>query len=229
MVFDPPVNFRQLYDHFNAPVTSLDCGEKCAPHNPHGIPFCCDICKAVPAVYIQEWNYLGSITDLWHSWRGNECLDGPVDPQDLREQTPETMVLLACNGPHLCQREFRAISCRQFPFFPYITFRDRFIGMAYDLEFEATCWVISHLEEVTHSFRSEFISTYDEIFRRSEEEFDAYAFLSEKIRELAKKKKHRISILHRNGNNYLLSPKSEKLEKINLKKMKKFGPYKSII
>ena len=46
------------------------------------------------------------------------------------------MLLLACQGPAHCQRPFRALSCRQFPFFPYITADDRFIGLAYEWEFE---------------------------------------------------------------------------------------------
>ncbi len=71
----------------------------CAPHNPHGIPFCCDICYAVPAVYHQEWEYLRLHTDLWHPWRGDECAEEPVNPSILAEDTPEHMRLLACKGP----------------------------------------------------------------------------------------------------------------------------------
>jgi hypothetical protein len=49
---------RAVYDGFNAPIAEFDCGKKCAPHNPSGKPFCCDICHAVPAAYKSEWNYL---------------------------------------------------------------------------------------------------------------------------------------------------------------------------
>jgi hypothetical protein len=207
----PSIDIRELYHHFNSPVTHFDCGEKCAPQNPHAIPFCCDICQAVPAVYINEWEYLKEHTDLWHIWQGSECKEDVTDPQELGGITPSSMILLACLGPRFCQREFRAISCRQFPFIPYINFRDKFIGMTYDWEFAKTCWVISHLEEVTIHFRQEFFDAFDLIFQESEEEFDNYAVLSEQIREIASKKKHRIPLLHRNGRNYLLSPKSERL------------------
>jgi hypothetical protein len=57
---------RQLYDNFDAPITALDCGTSCAPHHPLNIPFCCDICHAVPTVTRSEWDYLGRSTDLWH-------------------------------------------------------------------------------------------------------------------------------------------------------------------
>ena len=45
---------RGLYNNFNAPIARLDCGKKCAPHNPNDVPFCCDICHAVPAAYDGE-------------------------------------------------------------------------------------------------------------------------------------------------------------------------------
>lgn len=57
-------DIRSLYDGFRSPITGLDCGTKCAPHNPSGKPFCCDICHAVPASYKSEWKYLEHNTDL---------------------------------------------------------------------------------------------------------------------------------------------------------------------
>ena len=46
-----PADIRSLYDGFNYPIAEPDCGKKCAPYNPSGKPFCCDICQAVPAAY----------------------------------------------------------------------------------------------------------------------------------------------------------------------------------
>jgi hypothetical protein len=110
------VDIRALYDGFDIPITALDCGQKCSPNNPNWKPFCCDICHAVPAVYTSEWDYLRTGTNLWQTWRGDECtLSGGIEE---REETPDGMVYLACLGPAQCQREFRALSCRQFPFFP---------------------------------------------------------------------------------------------------------------
>ena len=221
----PPLNMRRLYDRFNAPVTALDCGQKCAPHNPNGKPFCCDICHAVPVAYRQEWAFLQPNTDLWHEWRGDECTSDPANPAQLQAETPEHLLLLACKGPAFCQRDFRAISCRQFPFFPYITANDRFIGLAYEWEFEATCWVISHLPQVTAAYRREFCAFYDEMFALWEEEFDSYAGLSEMMRDHFAARKRRIPILHRNGGTYLLSPGSNRLRRIDPERLPRFGPY----
>jgi hypothetical protein len=222
----PQLNLRLLYDRFNAPVTAVDCGTKCAPHNPSGKPFCCDICHAVPAAYRQEWQYLEGNTDLWHAWRGDECPEDSTDPDALRAETPESMLLLACKGPAHCQRDFRALSCRQFPFFPYVTSEYRFIGLAYEWAFESTCWVISNLAAVTETYRREFIQLYDHLFALWQDEFDSYAALSEDMREDFAIQKRRIPILHRNGGTYLLSPKSERLQRTVPEKFRRFSFYK---
>jgi hypothetical protein len=228
-VLIPLLNVRKLYDRFDAPVVPFDCGAKCAPHNPSGKPFCCDICHAVPAAYHQEWEYLRVNTDLWHEWRGDECPQDPTDPDSLRADMPGSMLLLACKGPAHCQREFRALSCRQFPFYPYITRTDRFIGLAYEWAFEPACWVINHLEAVTGAFRDEFVRVYDDLFAHWEDELASYANLSEQARQHFAGQKRRIPILHRNGGYYLLSPGSERLQRISPEAFRRFGPYRQDI
>jgi hypothetical protein len=223
--FTPRLDVRSLYDAFDAPVTDFDCGGKCAPFNPSGKPFCCDICHAVPVAYKQEWDYVQPRTKLWHLWHGDECPDDPVDPASLAAETPGHLLLLACKGPAFCEREYRSTSCRQFPFFPYVTEDYRFIGLAYEWEFENTCWVISHLESVTERYRREFVKFYDDMFCTMPDEFESYAALSEDMREAFKEKKRRIPILHRNGGLYLLSPASERLTRTEFGDLKKFGPY----
>jgi hypothetical protein len=135
------------------------------------------------------------------------------------------MLLLACKGPAHCQREFRAVSCRQFPFFPYVTSDYRFIGLAYEWEFEPVCWVISNLGEVTETFRSEFVKVYDGLFATWQEEFESYAIRSEQMRAHFASLKRRIPILHRNGKYYLLSPESERLHRTSPDRLRRFGPY----
>jgi len=66
-------DIRSLYDGLNSPIAELDCGRKCAPHNPSGKLFCCDLCHAVPAAYKSECKYLQPYTDFCHKWRGDEC------------------------------------------------------------------------------------------------------------------------------------------------------------
>ncbi len=200
----PLDDIRKLYDAFDAPVVPLDCGKKCAPDNPSGKPFCCDICHAVPAAYRQEWAYLQPRTDLWHAWRGDECPADPTDPEELRADTPEHMLLLACKGPLECQRAYRAVSCRQFPFYPYISTRGRFAGLSYDWVFEQQCWVIQHLEAVTQAYRAEFVRLYDRLFASLSGDLDGYANYSEQARDYFRSQRRPLPLLHRNGRKYML-------------------------
>ncbi len=218
-------NIRQWYDDFNSPIFPLDCGVLCAPHNPQNIPFCCDICHAVPAVYHQEWAYLRQHTDLWHVWRGDECLTHPEQPEELLVETPSNMLLLACQGARQCQRQYRALSCRQFPFFPYITSDLCFLGFTYEWEYESVCWAISHLEQVTQDYRQEFMSFFERLFANQIEELESYAIRSDQMRQVFAQCRRRIPILHRNGGYYLLSPASERLRRVSADCLPHFGPY----
>src|SRR5512146_3045669 len=189
-------DIRRIYDGFDSAIATLDCGKKCAPHNPSGKPFCCDICHAIPAAYKSEWSYFKDNTDLWHRWRGDECDDTtPKDKARLKADTPGNMILLACLGPSQCQRDFRALSCRQFPFFPYVTSDYRFLGLACEWEFESKCWVISNLSRVTQKYREDFVDTYDRIFALFQKEFENYAYHSEKLREEFIQRKKRFPLL----------------------------------
>ena len=124
-------------------------------------------------------------------------------------------------------RRFRAVSCRQFPFFPYLTADYRFIGLAYEWTYESVCWVISSLAQVTPAYRAEFVRTYDDLFALWPEEMESYAAHSEEMRDVFILQKRRIPILHRNGGYYLLSPASERLERIPPERLRRFGPYRN--
>lgn len=136
------------------------------------------------------------------------------------------MILLACLGPDRCQRDFRALSCRQFPFFPYVTSDHRFIGLAYEWQFESVCWVISNLGEVTPTYREGFVRTYDRLFALFQEEFEHYAYHSEIMRAEFSQRKRRFPLLHRNGRYYLVSTRSERLERVEVYELPRFGFYR---
>lgn len=220
---------RALYAGFDVPITDLDCGQMCAPHNPSGKPFCCDICHAVPAAYPSEWEMLQPVTDLWHIWRGDECW-GEEDPASRRIQveseTPNGMLLLACLGPNRCERGNRLLSCRQFPFFPYVTSDYRFLGLAYDWEFESACWVLSNLGRVSEAYRQSFVRTYDHIFAFFQDEFESYVLRSEEMRVHFAKQRRRIPILHREGGYRLVSPVNERTYHVDEKRLPRFGLYR---
>jgi hypothetical protein len=224
-----PTDLRALFDGFDSPIAKLDCGKKCAPHNPSGKPFCCDICHAVPAAFKSEWTYFQATTDLWHRYRGDEC-DASRDPEVGRRvpdsDLPSGMLPLACLGPDRCQRDYRALSCRAFPFFPYIASDYRFLGLACEWEFESVCWVISNLSAVTDEYHTEFLRTFDHLLALFDDVFENYAYHSERMRVHYASRKRRFPLLHRNGRAYLVSPISGRMQRVEVSSLPRFGFYK---
>ncbi len=225
-----PDEIWTLYANFDAPIAAFDCGEKCAPYNEGGKPFCCDICHAVPTGYKSEWDYLIKNTDLWREWTAEACTDSPEEAEEekkrLEEETPAKMKLIECLGPDLCQRDYRALTCRQFPFFPYFDSEGNFLGLSYYWEYDEQCWVISNLEVVTMEYIQQFVQAFEFVFERMPEEFENYKTHSEVTRAELIEKKSALVLLHRNGNAYKISPQSERMRKVPVENMPKFGPYK---
>lgn len=223
-----PADLRALYNRFDSPVAKLDCGKKCAPHNPNQKPFCCDICHAVPAAYDSEWDHLRTTTDLWHIYRGDECNASGSTRADRavsNAELPRGMISLACLGPAHCQRENRLLSCRAFPFFPYIASDYRFLGLACEWDFDSVCWVISNLDQVTKKYRAEFIRAFDFQLATFDDTFENYIVHSERLRAHYSSRKRRFPLLHRNGCAYLVSPNSERLQRVETTSLPGFGIY----
>ena len=210
-----------LYTSFAAPATALDCGEKCAPHNDYSVPFCCDSGQAVPAAYPSEWAYLQANTNLWHLWESDDEEHAVL----LRQETPEGMALIACLGHEQCQRDYRSIACRSFPFFPYLIRSGEFIGLSYYWEYEDRCWLISHLDRVTRRYRDEFIQAYDTILAHHPQERENFKHYAEEMRQRFAQEKRSIPLLHRDGSIYAVSPQDEQLAPIRAEDLPKFGVY----
>ncbi len=225
-----PDEIKRFYENFDTPIAHFDCGEKCAPHNEDGKPFCCDICHAVPTAYACEWEYLIHNTGLWHVWKSEQCTDTPeeaaAEVERLSKETPDTMVLMECLGPDQCQRDYRALTCRQFPFFPYIDSQGNFLGISHYWEYEEVCWVINHLEVVTLEYIQQFVQAFEFIFSRMPDEFENYKTHSEVTRDEMIEKKRALPLLHRNGYAYKISPHNEKMRRVSADRFPKFGPYK---
>ncbi len=218
----PFLDIQDLYARFRAPIAQLDCGKRCAPYNENGIPFCCDTRHAIPAAYLEEWDYLQGNTNLWHTWEAED----PAETHRLQEETPPGQVLIACLGPERCQREFRSLTCRSFPFFPYLDQQGEFLGLSYYWEYEDRCWVISNLQVVTPSYRAEFIAAFEALFERMPAERENFFYHSGVMRQVFTHRRRTIPLLHRDGQLYKISPHSGRLRKISAGQLPKFGPYR---
>jgi len=215
-------DFAGLYARFRSPITTLDCGDRCAPYNERGAPFCCDTRHAIPTAYQAEWEYLRVNTDLWHLWKA----DDSALTIELQEQTPAGQVLIECLGHTRCQREFRSLTCRAFPLYPYITREAEFIGLSYYWDYEDRCWVISNLQVVTPEYLGEFIAAYDSLFSRKPGELENFRYHSTIMRRVFGRRRRAIPLLHRNGNAYKIAPGSGRKRRVTPEEMPKFGPYK---
>jgi hypothetical protein len=215
-------DFAALYARFTSSIAALNCGQKCAPYNERGVPFCCDTLHAVPAAYAAEWAYLEASTDLWHRWTGKNS----AETEELRAQSTPGQVLIACLGHERCQRQFRSITCRSFPFFPYINSQGDFLGLSYYWEYEDRCWVISNLDVVTMEYRNEFMDAYETIFEYMPEEREIYAEHSKLMRNTFQRGRRAIPLLHRNGFAYKITPISEHMRRVPVEALPAFGSYK---
>lgn len=207
------IHYDSYYPSFNTPISDIDCGQFCASRNPRGVPFCCDTRHAVPTAYIDEWEYLQANTDLWHLWQGRT----PAETRRVQDETPENMLLLECKGHLACERAYRTITCRAFPFFPYITRDDWFIGMTYYWQYEYACWVINNLRIVTQQYRTEFITAFDEILDCIPGEREGYRALSSSMRRVFSRWKRAIPLLHRNGGFYKVTPRNGRVRRVEPK------------
>ncbi|MGE5225224.1 MAG: hypothetical protein ACM3PY_22525, partial [Omnitrophica WOR_2 bacterium] len=156
-----------------------------------------------------------------HTWKG----ESPVETSRLQNQTPPGQVLIACQGHTLCQRSFRSITCRSFPFFPYVTNGSEFLGLSYYWDYEDRCWVISNLNQVTSEYRHEFIAAYDLLFENMPQEKETFRYHSGMMRRIFGRKHRAIPLLHRNGKAYKITPHNGRMRRVPIEAFPKFGPY----
>lgn len=216
-----PEAYTDLYTSFHSPISVLNCGEKCAPYNENRVPFCCDTRHAVPTAYQKEWDYLKAQTNLWHLWSPSDS----KEVRRMRSETPAGQILIECLGHTQCQRDFRSITCRAFPFFPYISRQGDFLGLSYYWEYADRCWVISHLEVVRPEYRSEFILAYEQIFTAYPQEKENFHHHSSIMRRIFGRKYRAIPLLHRNGHAYKITPRTGRLRRVLINSFPCYGPY----
>jgi hypothetical protein len=216
------MDYAEFYSRFQAPIAAFDCGQRCAPHNEWGAPFCCDTRHAIPTAYLAVLEYLERHSDLWHLWQAQQ----PDETARLRSQAPVGQVLIACQGNAYCQRDFRSLTCRSFPFFPYLTRQGEFIGLAYYWEYEDRCWVISNLWVVTPEYRQQFIAAYDRLFEHMPAERENFRHYSAVMRRVFGRRRRALPLLHRNGHAYKITPRGGRMRRVSLESLPAFGPYR---
>jgi hypothetical protein len=211
--------YESIYAGFTASISKFDCGQYCAPHN-GGQPVCCNTQNCIPVVRRDEWNFLKSRTDLWHNYKPTSRAE-----QKIKDELPRDIILIECKGAALCERDNRSLSCRTFPFFPYITKEYEFIGLSYYWHFEDMCWVVSNMQIVEHDFINEFVSTFELLFRRIPGELEVFRDYSATMRRAFSRMKRTIPMIGRNGGYFEVMPSSGEIKLSQVETFPKHGPY----
>ena len=214
--------FQDLYQGFSLPLSKIDCGKKCGPYNDYGVPICCDINLVVPTAFKTEWDFLESATDLWHQWDGLSTIEG----KELIQQMQPGQKTLQCLGHQHCQRSYRTITCRAFPFFPYLDSAGRFLGLAYYREYREQCWIISNLSQVTIEYKKEFQNTYNHIFELYPETRADFLEFSTYMRRLAISEGEKLIIMDFEGQVLNIDPLNENTNGMSYRDLDLFGSFK---
>jgi len=214
--------FRELYKQFSSPLSEIDCGKKCGPYNDFGVPVCCDIRLVIPAAYEGEWAYLRKKTDLWHPWKGEE----DYGSDELEKDLQDGQVLLECLGYQHCQRGYRSITCRAFPFYPYLTGAGVFQGLVYYRDFRQSCWIINNLGVVSQQFKEEFQKAYEILFETYPGTREAYLDFSAAMREETARLEESLVLLDFSGNLCLVDPRTEIVRRGSYQDLEAYGPFR---
>lgn len=211
--------YESIYAGFEAPVSKYDCGRYCAEHN-DGVPVCCSTKHCIPVARREEWDFLQTRSDLWHRYKPRTA-----DEKKIKDELPRSILLIECKGAAACERENRSLSCRAFPFFPYVTRDYNFVGLTVYWHFEELCWVMSNLQIVERPFLNEFVSTFDLLFRRIPGELENFRDYSATMRRAFSRMKRTIPLLGRDGFHYEVTPKTGDLHPVGVETFAKHGPY----
>ena len=214
-------SFKELYQEFSLPLSEIDCGEKCGPYNDYGIPVCCDIEIVVPAAYDLEWEYLQAETELWHIWQGS----GSIGQEELIRDVQPGQQLLQCLGHQSCQRSFRSITCRAFPFYPYLDSTGNLLGLAYYREYRDQCWIISNLSVVKAEYKEQFQRAFEKIFQRYPDTKENFLHFSGYMREQAADAGEDLTLLDFAGQVLMVNPISEQVREISFRDLESYGPF----
>jgi hypothetical protein len=216
-----PELYERIYKMFVAPVSAFDCGAKCGVHN-GGEPICCSTGGAIPIVDKHEWKLLQSRSDLWHVFT-------PPDKATEKELSDlhHDCVAIECKGFMSCERDNRSMSCRTFPFFPYIDRAGDFLGLSVFWTFEDRCWVQSQLQIVNLRFVDEFVAAYETLFEEDRDEFAANRDHSANMRRVFARNERPIPLIGRDGLLYKVMPRTHEIVRARFADFGRQGYYKN--
>jgi len=181
--------WASMYRYFTAPLCDINCGSLCAPEN-NGIPVCCENEYHLPVLFSDELRWLRSKTNLWKK--------KPARTAAEKKEAAEIEVYITyahCRGIDNCQRPFRSLTCRFFPFEPYIGKKGTFKGITWIYRSKDSCPLIKNKKlSINQAYIDQSITVWRKIFEYYPREFECYADESKKLRKKFKRKGRKIAI-----------------------------------
>jgi len=196
-----PDTYHRIFDFFDAPVSQVDCGQKCASLN-EGSPVCCDTRNAIPIMQNAEWRHLKQRSNLW---RGFKPFDSAS--RKITEELSRSCKAVECKGALNCERDSRSLACRTFPFFPYFTKAGEILGLSHYWNFEDRCWMISNMALVEQTFVDQFLKAYEILFEDDPGERQVFIDHSVSMRRVFSRWQRPIPVIGRSRQFYLVQPK----------------------
>ena len=171
------IDWQKIYNFFTAAVCDFDCGKLCAPDN-DGLPACCINKIHEPIIFADELKWLRTRTDLWQQ---RPALTKREKKE--AEEIEDYIKYANCRGIAHCQRRFRSLTCRFFPFEPYFDEKDRFVGLTYLYRAEDSCPLIGNRKiKINQRYINQSIRVWREIMAVYPREMDLYIDESRKLR-----------------------------------------------
>ena len=133
---------KQLYRLLSVPMTDFDCGKDCAPQN-NGVPYCCDQDKVTPVLFKDEYR--------WHRTQRGFWRKMPVKTKSDRKLVEESCsynVFAVCPGVQKCRRTVRSLTCRLFPFEPFLDSTGTVQGLVYQDGNNGSCSLMNKPQHV---------------------------------------------------------------------------------
>ncbi|MCC6782724.1 MAG: hypothetical protein IT457_07750 [Planctomycetes bacterium] len=183
----------ELHALLTAPVTSFDCGTLCAPGN-GGVPVCCQNHTIMPVLYAAEFALLERRSRMWTRYvpqnEGERELAAELRPCEL---------FATCKGAAHCEREHRALSCRTFPFEPYLAHDDTLCGLVFAWDLAALCPLIGSGHRIEPRFLEQTLTAFTKLFAWAPDELELWRGNSRTLRRSFARSAARISVYRPDG------------------------------
>ena len=168
----------RFYRMLSVQMTDFDCGKHCAPQN-NDVPYCCDREKVVPVLFKDEYECHRKKGAFWRKMPIQTKAD-----KKLVQDTCSYNVFAVCPGVQNCHRPLRALSCRLFPFEPFLDDKGCVLGLVYQNGENACCSLMGKPQQVyKQTYIRNCVRVWQELINIFPEEKDMY------IRESRKRKR----------------------------------------